>query len=291
MSEPVKVGLVGAGPWAQQVHGPMLDRCPAIDFVGVWARRPDAAQSLAAASNTQAFGDIDELYDACEAVSFAVPPAVQADLALRAAQRGKSLLLEKPIALDLAAAERLAGAVDQADVSSLVVFSFRFAPSVRRFLEEVAGADVLGGRGHFLAGSFRSGDFATPWRREHGPLLDLGPHVIDLLDAAVGPVVEVRAHGDPQRWIGLLLDHASGAVTEVSLTGWSGTQTSAGVELHTPDGVHELDSATSITEATFSTVATEFATAVRGRRPHPLDVHRGLRIQRLIDRALDDLRR
>ena len=45
---PLRVGLVGAGPWASMVHAPMLARNPKTELVGVWARRETAAQSLAA---------------------------------------------------------------------------------------------------------------------------------------------------------------------------------------------------------------------------------------------------
>lgn len=288
---PVRVGLVGAGPWARMVHAPTLAAGPHTALAGVWARRPEAAAELAAAHGVPAFDRLDALYDACEAVAFAVPPAVQAELAADAARRGKALLLEKPIGLDLAGAERLAGAVGDAGVASLVVLTFRFSPIVRAFLRDVEGLALVGGRGHFLMGSFLGGPFATPWRLEHGPLLDLGPHIVDLLDAAAGPVVRVRAHGDASRWIGLLLDHASGAVTEASLTGWSGCPMSAGVELHTAEGVHTVDCAAAASPATFATIAEELADTVRTGVPHPIDVQRGLHVQRLLAAALTDLER
>ena len=113
VSEPVRVGLVGAGPWASIMHGPMLAAGPETRLSGVWARRPEAAAALAADLGTVAAGSFDELLDGCDAVAFAVPPQVQAELGVRAAQAGKALLLEKPIALDLAGAQRLADAVER----------------------------------------------------------------------------------------------------------------------------------------------------------------------------------
>ncbi|MBV9935452.1 MAG: Gfo/Idh/MocA family oxidoreductase, partial [Actinobacteria bacterium] len=90
------VGLVGAGPWAQFVHGPMLAAGPETRLAGVWARRPEAADELAVRFGSQAFATYDDLLDGCDAVAFAVPPMVQAELAVTAAQAGKALLLEKP---------------------------------------------------------------------------------------------------------------------------------------------------------------------------------------------------
>jgi predicted dehydrogenase len=289
MTAPVRVGIVGAGPWARLVHGPMLADSPDTDFVGVWARRPDAAAALAATHGVSVFARREALYDACDAVAFAVPPAIQAEMAVDAAGAGKAVLLEKPIAQDLVGAERLADAVGEASVASLVVLTFRYSGLVRAFLRDVNDKTIVGGRAHFLAGSFLGGQFATPWRLEHGPLLDLGPHVLDLLDAAAGPIVAVRAHGDPQRWIGLLIDHASGAFTEASLTGWSGAPMAAGIELHTTEGAHSVDCTSAIDATTFATIASELAHAVRTGEPHPIDVHRGLYVQRLLNDALVDL--
>src|SRR5690348_7189167 len=102
--EPVEVGLVGAGPWAATMHGPVLAAGPQTRLSAVWARRPDAAAELAARLGTHAAGSFEELLDRCEAVAFAVPPDVQSTLAPRAARAGKALLLEKPLALDLSAA-------------------------------------------------------------------------------------------------------------------------------------------------------------------------------------------
>ena len=292
MTAPVRVGLVGAGPWAHMVHAPTLAAGPHTALAGVWARRADAAAELATTYGVPAFDRVEALFDACEAVAFAVPPAVQAELAGAAARAGKALLLEKPIAQDLAAAERLVADVDEAGVVSLVVLTFRYSAAVRSFLASVEGLDIVGGRGHFLQGGFLGGPFATPWRLEHGPLLDLGPHVLDLLDAAAGPIVGVRAHGDAKRWVGLLVDHESGAATEASLTGWSGVDPMmAGIEIHTTRGAHSLDCVTALGPATFATLAEEFAAAVRTGTPHPIDVHRGLHLQRLVHAATVDLAR
>ena len=290
---PVAVGLVGAGPWAHYVHAPVLAAGPDTRSAGIWARRPEAAAALAAQhGDVPVFERYEDLLEVCEAVAFSVPPDVQATMAPQAARAGKALLLEKPVALDVAAAEQLAEAVDAAGVPTQLVLSWRYAPAVRALLRDVAGLDVLGARAHFLSGAFLGGPFATPWRLEHGPLFDLGPHMIDVLDAALGTVVGVRAHGDPQRWVGLLLEHDRGAVSEVSLTGSSGVEgMRSGVEVHTHQGVHAVDGVTAVDASTFVTMAREFAAAVRTNTPHTLDVHRGVHLQRLLAAALADLGR
>ena len=288
---PLRVGVVGAGPWAQLFHAPMLAAHPATDLTAVWARRTDAAAELAGAHGAVAHDSFDRFLEAVDAVVFAVPPDVQAELADRAARAGRALLLEKPLALDLAAAERLAETVRRTGVPTQMVLTWRYAPAVRALLEAVAGTDPIGGRGWFLTGGLLGGLFATPWRLDQGPLLDLGPHVIDLLEAALGPVVGIRAHGDPHRWVGLLLDHEGGATSEASLTAYSRHEPArAGVEVHSATGVHEV-STVGVSASATTTLVDEFVATARGGVPHPLDVRHGLHLQRLLTDASEDLRR
>lgn len=66
----MRVGLVGAGPWARATQAPSLQAHPDIEFAGVWARRPDAAASMGA----PVFESYDAMLEEVEAVAFAVPP-------------------------------------------------------------------------------------------------------------------------------------------------------------------------------------------------------------------------
>jgi predicted dehydrogenase len=286
----IEVGLVGAGPWAQVVHGPVLAAGPETDLVGVWARRPDAASELAGRLGVRPFGRYEDLLDACQAVAFSVPPAVQAGMAAIAARRGKALLLEKPIAEDLDGALRLAGAVGETGVVSQVVLTWRYAAPVRAFLEAAAHLEVIGGRGEFISGGLLGGPFATPWRLERGALLDLGPHVIDLLDAALGQVVAVRAHGASLGWVGLLLEHEDGRVSEASLCATAGIEPHvASAAVYGATGALSVDCAAAVGPETFAVLRREFAEAVAGGAGHPLDVQRGLHLQHVIAAAEADL--
>jgi len=287
----LKVGVVGAGPWATLVHAPMIAASEQTELSGVWARRPEAASNLAGAHGTTACASFDELLERSEAIAFAVPPDVQADLAVLAARAGKGLLLEKPIALEFRDAERLVAAIDEAGVASQMLLSWRYSSRVRDFLDAVHTAEPVGGRGWFLTGLFVGDMFATPWRLERGPLLDLGPHVLDLLDAALGPIVDVRAHGDRLSWIGIQAEHASGVVSDISLTASTRLDPArAGAEVYSSDGVIEVDTGNVFDQDVMARAVTEFVEAVRGRSPHRLDAHRGLHLQRLIDQAERQLR-
>jgi predicted dehydrogenase len=282
---PVDVGLVGAGPWAATMHGPVLAAGPQTRLVAVWSRRPEAAAGLAARLGAHAVRSYEELLDRCEAVAFAVPPDVQAALAPRAARAGKALLLEKPLALDLDSARGLADAVADHGVVTQLVLTKRYHPATRAFLGAAAGFDVTGARACYLHGAFLGGAMATGWRLALGALHDLGPHLLDLADAACGPIEELRATGDSRRWIEVTCRHRGGAVSQLSLSGAVGLSRSrAGIELFGPAGATSLDFATVDHGECWPTLRAEFAAAVRSGTPHALDVRRGLMLQELLHR-------
>ncbi|MEU6343575.1 Gfo/Idh/MocA family oxidoreductase [Streptomyces sp. NPDC046977] len=284
---PVRVGLIGAGPWARAMHARMLAAGPETRLTAIWARRPDAAQEIAAAHGAVAAGSPEELFDQCEAVAFAVPPAVQAELAVRAAKAGKAVLLEKPLGPDLAVARAVADAVAEAGVVSQMVLTKRYHPVTRDFLRRARGTEVFGARSCYLHGAFLGGEFATGWRLEQGALLDLGPHLIDLLDAAIGPITAIRATGDPRRWVELTCEHENGAVSQASLSGSVNLpKARTRVELLGPGGELTYDTAGIDHEECWPILRAEFAEAVRTGRPGELDAARGLRLQELIEAAV-----
>ncbi|PSK95944.1 putative dehydrogenase [Murinocardiopsis flavida] len=289
MTAPVGVGLIGAGPWAAAMHAPVLAAGPETALTAVWARRPDAAHALAARHGATAAGSVAELFDRCEAVAFAVPPDVQAELAPLAARAGKALLLEKPLALTLDGARRVAGAVADAGVVSQLVLTKRYHPATRAFLAAARRQPVAGARSCYLHGAFLGGELATQWRVEHGALLDLGPHLLDLLDAAVGPIVAVRSTGDARRWIELTCEHDNGAVSQASLSGAVRLpRARTRIELFGPEEELVFDSAGIDHDECRPVLRREFAAAVRSGHSPELDAQRGLRLQELIAMAQED---
>ncbi|WP_268256804.1 Gfo/Idh/MocA family protein [Streptomyces sulfonofaciens] len=284
---PLRVGLVGAGPWARTMHARIIAAGPETALTAVWARRTEAAEETARPYGAVVAASFEELLDRCEALAFAVPPAVQAQYAVRAAAAGKALLLEKPLGGDLASARRVADAVAANGVVSQLVLTKRYHPVTRAFLRAAADTVVTGARSCYLHGAFLGGEFATSWRLEQGALLDLGPHLLDLLDAAIGPIAAIRATGDSRRWIELSCEHTNGAVSQASLSGavrLADAQTR--VELFGPGEPLVYDTAGMDHEECWPVLRREFAAAVRSGRPSPLDAARGLRLQELLEMAL-----
>jgi predicted dehydrogenase len=286
----IRMGLVGAGPWARTMHAPTFAAGPETTLAAVHARRLEAASALASHYGATPTTDFDVFLDLCDAVAFAVRPDVQASLAIRAAQAGKALLLEKPIALDLASAKELAAAVDAAGVVTQLDLTKRYHPTTRAFLASAASFPAIGARSCYLHGAFLGGALATDWRLQYGALHDLGPHLLDLLETALGPIAEIHATGDSTKWIELTCTHSSGTVSQASLSGSVGLpKARTTVELFGPSGSLAFDTATIDHSECWPIMRAEFAEAVRTGRSHPLDVHHGLRLQELIAMATTSL--
>lgn len=218
MTRSLRFGLVGTGHWARIAHAPALASTDGIEFAAVWGRNADAAADLAACYHARAHHDLSAFLADIDAAAFAVPPDVQAPIAMRAATAGKHLLLEKPIAIS--AADALADAVEQAEVASVVFFTARFQADVRTWLAEVtATGGWAGGCAVCLGSALQAGSpFNTPWRREKGGLWDLAPHVISLLWASLGPVRSVTAEAGLADVTHLILHHENGVTSTVTVT-------------------------------------------------------------------------
>ncbi len=287
MSEaPLRVGLAGAGPWAEHVHAPLLAAGPETELVGIWSRTADHAAVLASKHNVEHFPTYEALIGEVDAVALAVVPAAQPSLAVQAADAGKALLLEKPLGLDVAAATRVADAVAANGVGSVMVLTYRFADVVRDFLTEAATMTPHGARACFISGAFLGGAFAGGWRLELGAILDVGPHILDLVEAAAGPVVDVRGYGDPQQWVSLQLRHENDCVSDVVLSCASAIEPSrTEVELYSSDRALAVDARAGARAESFSRLRAEFVATARSGDPHPCDASRGLQIQRLVARS------
>ncbi len=134
-----------------------------------------------------------------DAVDVSVHGAMHAPIAIAAAQAGKHVLCEKPLANTLGEAQAMLAAVKKAGVAHAVQFNYRRVPAVvlaRQLLDE----DRLGSLHHFHARYLQdwamSPELPALWRFEKkeagsGTLGDLGAHIIDLCHYLAGDVTEV----------------------------------------------------------------------------------------------------
>jgi len=162
-------------------HGPGLPAHSGVEFIGVWGRDPHKAAALAGDYGATAYPTIDGLIADVDAIAVALPPDVQAPIALTAARAGKHLLLDKPVALSVAEADEIAAAVAERHLASAVFFTRRYMPQLQDFLER---AGKTGGwveaRVEHVGSIYQEGNpfGASRWRQESGGLWDVGPHAV-----------------------------------------------------------------------------------------------------------------
>ncbi len=288
---PVRVGLVGAGQWAAQMHAPLHAAPGPTVLVGIWARDGDRAAALAARHGVRVFARYQDLLSEVEAVDFAVPPAVQSQLAAQAAHAGLALMLEKPLAADLTGAEELMAAVEASGVPTLVAMTRRYDSMTREFLRranDVGRGEIVAARATFAHGGLLPGGFVgdrerSGWRADLGMLFDLGPHLIDVVDAAAGRILAVRADEVRGEAVCLQTTHEGGSMGQLLLSGRVQVGTSVfEVDLLSHGGRHQLNAGALDVAALRATMRKEFADAVRFGTPPTVDARRALHIQRVL---------
>ncbi len=285
---PMRFGLVGTGPWAHKVHGPGLVRAE-VELTGVWGRSPEKALALAADLGVAQLESFDDLLGAVDAVALAVPPDVQAELALRAAQAGKHLLLDKPVSTDPAQARELARVAEANGVGSVVYFTDRFTESGSAWFAEVVEAQWQGGSVTWLS-SLDSPDNpygASAWRRERGAMWDVGPHAVATLDATLGPATGVTAVAGARDLVHLVLRHESGATSTATMSLFAPpAAVTHQTRIWGPSGTEQLPGRVAGEEVGgFARAAQELADSVAAGRPHPCDLRLGVRVTELLAQA------
>lgn len=292
----MRFGLIGTGPWAGLVHGPALASTPGVELVGVWGRSGDKAAALAGALDTDPYADVDALVADVDAVAFAVPPDVQADLAVRVAAAGRHLLLEKPVATDATRARAVGDAAAAAGVFSVVFFTDRFVDSSRAWFAEVQESG--GWRGGWLRwlSALQDPDNpfgASPWRREQGALWDIGPHAISTMTAALGPIESLHATGGEADLVVLVFTHASGATSTATLSAFTPLPaTGFEAAVWGDRGVFPMPPRPDAAGPdAFRTAAQELVDAARTGDPHPVDVAFGVHVVELLADAAGQVAR
>ena len=285
----MRFGLVGTSFWAREVHAAGIRASDKGELVGVWGRDPAKTRELANSVGATAYDDFSALLDVVEAVSFSVPPHVQAELAVSAATAGRHLLLEKPIATSVEAADALVTAVANASVGSAVFLTSCYTPERREWSRRMQEAGPWRGAGAiWLASAFAEGSpFDTPWRHEKGALWDVGPHILAGLTDGVGPISEVltaaRGAGD---LIHVVLRHDTGATSTFTAT-LNAPRAVARQQLRVwgDSEVVEMPQSNQPAQQTFAVAVDELVGTAESGRPHRLSVEFGRHVVALLARA------
>lgn len=181
MAKPrIKCGVAGVGSLGQH-HARIYASLPNVEFVGIFETSDARAAEICAKHNCRRFATIEELGEACDAVSVVVPTDRHAEVALPLLAQGCHLLIEKPICSSLEDAERVLAAARKAGVIVSVGHIEHFNP-VMSYLEKHTG------RPQYIT-TERLAPY-TPRGTEVGVVLDLMIHDLDILLTLVGSEVE-----------------------------------------------------------------------------------------------------
>jgi myo-inositol 2-dehydrogenase/D-chiro-inositol 1-dehydrogenase len=212
MKGELKVGLIGAGRIGRVHAENLVYRIPEADLIAISDIFVEAAERLAAELGVMAYQDHRRILDdeRVDAVLICSSTDTHAQFIEDAAEAGKQIFCEKPIALDLGKIDRALAAVARAGVKLQIGFNRRFDPSFRRVQESVAAGEI--GEPHILR--ITSRDPAPPpieyVQVSGGIFLDMTIHDFDMARFLMGREVEsVYAAGE------VLVDPAIGQAGDV----------------------------------------------------------------------------
>jgi predicted dehydrogenase len=138
---------------------------------------------------------------ALDAISIAAPGNLHCEIAVAAAEAGKHVLCEKPLALSAAEAAHMLAAAEKAGVRHMVNFNYRRLPAVnlaKRLIAEGRLGEIYYFRATYWQDWPLDPMFPHVWRFDKtvagaGSLADNGSHIVDLARFLVGEIAEVAA--------------------------------------------------------------------------------------------------
>jgi predicted dehydrogenase len=196
----IRTALIGCGK-VGHIHATCLQRDREAELVAVCDAQPERAAAFAAQHGGRPFSDIGTLFRESrpEAVLIATPHPLHAAPAIAAAQAGAHVLVEKPLAANLADCDTMIAAARKTGVQLGVISQRRFYEPVLR-MKAAIDAGKLGrpALGVFIMYSWRDPSYyrSDPWRGQWateggGVLVNQSPHQLDLLQWFMGPIEEI----------------------------------------------------------------------------------------------------
>ena len=223
---PVRWAIFGTGPVARKFVLGLRPLGHTAVVVCVASRQPANAQAFARSLGlpqaapdyaAAAASDVDAVY-------IATPPFEHEAHALLAIAAGKAVLIEKPFAMDAAAARRIAQAAQMAGVFCMEAMWTRFLPLIGQIKDRIAAGEI--GEVRSLQGSFCVANDLDPMAglfdplRGGGALMHRGVYPLSLARHLLGPVLATQATArlgqtGVDEDCALTLRHASGAVSSL----------------------------------------------------------------------------
>ncbi len=125
----LRIGVIGVGHMGT-IHARALSRLPEAELVGIYDTDGEKAGEIAGRYGTRAFARADELLAEAEAVVVATPTNTHLEVCTDVLEKGLHLLVEKPLAHDMASAEEIVRLADEKGVTLAVGYVERFNPGL-----------------------------------------------------------------------------------------------------------------------------------------------------------------
>ena len=192
----VGVAVIGSTGVIGRVHIEAIAGLDNCRLIGVSARRQEALRRQARELGAAAYPALDDALadDRVDAVIIATPHPSHAEITVRAAQAGKHVLCEKPLAVAPSEGDAMIAACREAGVALGVLYNNRFRPEAAK-MRELVDAGAVGEicRASMISAMIRSQDYYDrlswrgTWRGEGGgALLNQGIHGVDMLQWLAG---------------------------------------------------------------------------------------------------------
>ncbi len=187
MTEPVRIGLVGAGAIAQLTHLPVISAMRGLELAALCDFDRPKARALADRFNVRdVFTDISDLIETpgLQALVIATPNHLHEPHVLSAIAAGLDVLVERPVSLTAKGAERIVNAAARAGRKVLVANNHRFRSDVQALAGFLRGGE-LGKLTGIRAGAYHHRRSDQGWRQRRvesggGAFFDYGLPLVDL---------------------------------------------------------------------------------------------------------------
>ena len=203
----VRWGVIGAGGIAQRRTIPGMMQCENAELVAVMEITPELAESCRAKWNCKkAYTSAEELLNDPEidAVYIASPVFLHAQQGMAAADAGKHILIEKPLAMTAAEGQKVVEHCKEKGVLIAAGFMMRFGACIQAMKKAIAEGKIGKPVSAYAQFTCWYPDIPGAWRQKKtqgggGALVDMGVHCIDLLQMAAGGVRRTRTAARRQR--------------------------------------------------------------------------------------------
>jgi len=228
---PLRVAALGMGWWSD-VLADAVNRSDKLQVVACFTRSADKRAAFAAKYNCRAAGSYEEILadSTIEAIINTTPNTVHLETTQAAAQAGKHVFLDKPIANTVREGQAIAEACGKAGVVLALGYQRRRESHFRWIKSEIdagrfgrlvqAECNISRDRlGRFDLSSWRYTAAGMPG----GVMLQIGIHYVDVLEFLMGPVQRVSARlarlvlpGDNPDVANMILEHENGALSNLT---------------------------------------------------------------------------